>query len=58
MNAIIRATAKQIDELLTEYARRPDATVEGLARLREEALRSLRDLKGWMSADDLKDDER
>jgi hypothetical protein len=44
LTAIVRDTVKQIQELLAEYASRSDATVGGLASLREEALRSLQQL--------------
>jgi hypothetical protein len=38
LNAIIQAAAVQLQQLVTEYEGRPDATVSGVAFMREEAL--------------------
>jgi hypothetical protein len=38
LNAIIQAAAVQLQQLVAEYEGRPDATVSGVAFMREEAL--------------------
>jgi hypothetical protein len=41
LNAIIQAAAVQLQQLVAEYEGRPDATVSGVAFMREEALNVL-----------------
>ncbi len=48
LNAIVQAAAEQLQQLVEEYERRPDATVAGLGFIREEAaqiLKTLGDIK-------------
>jgi len=55
LNAIIQAAAVQLQQLVKEYERRPDATVSGAAFMREEAvevLKQLVDLKRQVLGDD------
>jgi hypothetical protein len=44
LNAIIHAAAVQLQQLVAEYEGRPDATVSGVAFMREEALDVLKRL--------------
>jgi hypothetical protein len=44
LNTIIQAAAVQLQQLVAEYEGRPDATVSGVAFMREEALDVLKRL--------------
>jgi hypothetical protein len=44
LNAIIQAACVQLQQLIEEYERRPDATIAGIAFMREEALDVLKRL--------------
>jgi septum formation topological specificity factor MinE len=55
LNAIIQAAALRLQQLVKEYERRPDATVSGVAFMREEALdvlKKLVDMKNQILGDD------
>ena len=44
INAIVQVAAVHLQQLVEEYERRPDATVSGVAFMREEALDVLKKL--------------
>ena len=46
LNAVIQAAAVKLQQLVEEYERRPDATISGVAFMREEALDVLKYLVG------------
>jgi hypothetical protein len=55
LNAIIQAAAVLLQQLVKEYEERPDATVSGVAFMREEAvdvLKRLVDIKMQVLGDD------